>query len=414
MQTERRLQDYPLASTTAPRAAKGWNIPRRLRGVLSLDDFEQQARRLLPAPVFAYVSGGCETDRALRSNLDAFGAYDWVTRVFTSTAQRTLATPLFGRTWAAPVGIAPMGISALSAYRGDLVQTLGAAEAGIPHILSGSSLIRMEDIVQANPDAWFQAYVPGEPARIAALLDRVERAGFGTLVVTADVAVSGNRENNIRARFSTPLRPGPRLAWDGLTHPRWLFGTALRTLVRHGMPHFENSQAQRGAPILARHVLREFGARDHLSWEHVDQIRRRWRGTLVVKGVLSAEDARLAREHGADGVIVSNHGGRQLDGAIAPLHALPAIVQALGPDYPVMLDGGVRRGSDVLMALALGAHFVFAGRPFNYAGAVAGQAGIAHAIGILATEMARNMALLGVNRPRELGAQHLRRQGARA
>src|SRR5690606_34566191 len=154
--------------------------------------------------------------------------------------------------------------------------------------------------------------------------------------------------------------------------------------------------ATRGAPIIASNVLRDFGARDHLNWTHVQQIRDRWKGRLVVKGILSPEDAQMARQYGADGIIVSNHGGRQLDGAIAPLRALPQVVRALGPDYPVMIDGGFRRGSDVLMALALGAKFVFVGRPFNYAGTVAGQAGITHAIGILATEMARNMALLGV------------------
>lgn len=413
MQNELRLQDYPVASHTAPRkglATGGWFVPPRLRGFLSLADFEIAARSHLPGPVFAYVSGGCETDRAMHAADDAFTDYDWVTRVFADTSRRSLATTLFGQRWAAPIGIAPMGVSALSAYRGDLIQTQAAAAAQIPAILSGSSLIPMESITAANPNAWFQAYVPGEPKRIDALVDRVAAAGFGTLVVTADVPVSGNRENNVRARFSTPLRPDLRLALDGVTHPRWLLGTALRTLVNHGMPHFENSDAERGAPILSSNVLRQFGARDHLHWGHVDQIRQRWKGKLVLKGILSPEDAVMAREHGADGIIVSNHGGRQLDGAIAPLRALPAVVQALGPDYPVMIDGGFRRGSDVLMALALGARFVFVGRPFNYAGAIGGQAGVTHAIGILATEMARNMAMLGVLSPAELGAGHLRRR----
>jgi len=415
MQNELRLQDYPVASHTAPPRkgeAAGWQVPRHLRGILSLDDFETAARRRLPAPIYAYVSGGCETDRAMHAAGNAFADYDWVTRVFTDTSSRSLDTTLFGQRWAAPIGIAPMGVSALSAYRGDLIQTRAAAEAQVPAVMSGSSLIRMEEVAAANPRAWFQAYVPGESQHIAALLDRVEAAGFGTLVVTADVPVSGNRENNVRARFSTPLRPDLRLAWDGITHPRWLLGTALRTLARHGMPHFENSHAQRGAPIVSSNVMRQFGARDHLSWEHLAQIRRRWKGPLVVKGILAPEDALKARALGADGVIVSNHGGRQLDGAIAPLRALPAVVQALGADYPVMLDGGIRRGSDVLMALALGARFVFVGRPFNYAGTVGGQAGVTHAIGILATEMARNMAMLGVLSPAELGPQHLRRRGS--
>jgi len=412
MQDELRLQDYPIASHTSPRRSTvgGWQVPKRLQRVLSLADFEEAARRHLPAPIFAYISGGCETDRALRGSEDAFADYDWVPRVFVSTSHRSLSTTLFGERWAAPIGIAPMGVSALSAYRGDLIQTQAAGSAQIPAIMSGSSLIRLEDIAAANPKAWFQAYVPGEPERIDALVDRVAAAGFQTLVVTADVPVSGNRENNIRARFSTPLRPSLRLAWDGITHPRWLLGTAFKTILRHGVPHFENSHATRGAPIIASNVMREFGARDHLNWTHVRQIRDRWKGRLVVKGILSPEDAQMARQYGADGIIVSNHGGRQLDGAIAPLRALPDIVRALGPDYPVMIDGGFRRGSDVLMALALGAKFVFVGRPFNYAGTVAGQAGITHAIGILATEMARNMALLGVTSPSELGPQHLRRR----
>ncbi|MBN4905544.1 alpha-hydroxy acid oxidase, partial [Staphylococcus sp. EG-SA-14] len=149
-------------------------------------------------------------------------------------------------------------------------------------------------------------------------------AGFRTLVVTVDTPVSGNRENNIRSGFSTPLRPSFSLVWQDITHPGWLFGTALKTLVCHGMPHFENSQAARGAPILSSSVVRDFGARDHLSWEHLALIRKRWRGMLVVKGVLSADDAVAAREHGADGVILSNHGGRQLDDAVSPMQTLPA------------------------------------------------------------------------------------------
>lgn len=405
------LSDYPLANHSAPRSGTSPRIPRRLARVLSLADFEVAARRHLPRPIFAYVSGGCETDRSLRENRAAFEDYDWVTRVLVDTSRRTLETTLFGHTYAAPFGIAPMGISALSAYRGDLIQAQASALANVPMIMSGSSLIRMEEIAAANPQAWFQMYVPGEPETIAALLDRVAQAGFGTLVLTADVPVSGNRENNLRAGFSTPLRPGPRLAWDGATHPRWLFGTALRTLLRHGMPHFENSRTSRGAPILSSSVLRDFGARDHLSWEHLQLIRRRWRGRLVVKGILNPADARRARELGADGLIVSNHGGRQLDGSIAPLRALPAVVDAVDADCPVMIDSGFRRGGDVLMAMALGARAVFIGRPFNYAGAVAGQAGLLHAFAIVAAEMRRNMALLGVDRPDALGAENLRRRG---
>ncbi|MEJ5990328.1 alpha-hydroxy acid oxidase [Ramlibacter sp. PS3R-8] len=384
----------PAAGGTRTVAA---GTPRRLRGILCLEDFEPQARRALPKPIFGYVSGGCETDASLRGNRSAFDRYGFVTRVLQGVAHRTQATTLFGRTWSAPFGIAPMGMCALSAYRGDIALARAAGAANIPMLCSGTGLIALEDVRAANPEAWFQAYVPGEPARIEALVDRVARAGYGTLVVTADTAVSGNRENHVRVGFSSPLRPSAALAWQGLTHPRWLVGTALRTLLHHGMPHFENSQAVRGAPILARNVVRDFGARDHLGWEHLRLIRAQWKGRLVVKGLLSADDARQARDCGADGIIVSNHGGRQLDGALSPLQVLPGIVAAV-PELPVMMDSGVRRGNDVLKAVALGASFVFVGRPFLYAAAVAGEAGVRHAIGLLQEEIHRNMALLGITR----------------
>ena len=371
--------------------------PRRLRGILCLDDFEPAARRVLPRPIFGYVSGGCENDASLRGNRTAFADYGFVTRVLQGVAQRTQATTLFGRTWSAPFGIAPMGMCALSAYRGDIALARAAGAANIPMLCSGTGLIALEDVRAANREAWFQAYVPGEQARIEALVDRVARAGYGTLVVTVDTAVSGNRENHVRVGFSSPLRPSLSLAWQGLTHPTWLVGTALRTLLHHGMPHFENSQAVRGAPILARSVVRDFGARDHLGWEHLRLIRAQWKGRLVVKGLLSADDALQARDCGADGIIVSNHGGRQLDGALSPLQVLPGIVAAVR-DIPVMMDSGVRRGNDVLKALALGASFVFVGRPFLYAAAVAGEAGVRHAIGLLQEEIHRNMALLGITR----------------
>jgi L-lactate dehydrogenase (cytochrome) len=269
-------------------------------------------------------------------------------------------------------------------------------------------VIRLEDVIVANPAAWFQAYIPGEPERIRKLVDRVAAAGYKTLVVTVDVAVLSYRESAVRAGFSTPLRPSLRLAWDGITHPSWSVGTFLRTLLQHGMPHFENSFAERGAPIVARSVSRDLSGRDRLDWKNLEAIRRQWSGKLVVKGVMTPEDARLARDTGADGVIVSNHGGRQLDGTVSPIRVLPAIVREAGA-MTVMMDSGVRRGTDVLKAMALGAKFVFVGRPFNYAASVAGEEGMARAIAILQGEIHRNMALLGVNLLAEVGPHLLSR-----
>ena len=230
-----------------------------------------------------------------------------------------------------------------------------------------------------------------------------------TLVITVDASIASNRENNIRAGFSTPLRPSAALAWQGLTHPRWLFGTFLRTLAQHGMPHFENNYARRGAPILSASVERDFSDRGHLNWQHFRIIRRMWPGQLVIKGLLDVRDARIAVAAGADGIIVSNHGGRQLDGTVPPLRVLPQIVAAC-PEVPVMVDSGFRRGTDVLKALALGAKFVFIGRPFNYAASVAGEAGVRKAITLLREEVSRNMAMLGVNTLAELDASYLLRR----
>jgi len=381
-------------------------LPARLGHILCLDDFERAASRHLPKPVFAYISGAVERNYSLRANAAAFDRYEFVPRMLVGTSARSTATTLFGKRWSAPFGMAPMGICALSAYRGDLVLTQAAARENIPMIMSGSSLIRLEEVVQANPDAWFQAYLPGDEPSMIALVERVKAAGYRTLVVTVDANIASNRENNIRAGFSTPLRPSLSLAWEGITHPRWLFGTFLKTIARHGLPHFENAYARRGAPILSQNVLRDFSDRGHMNWNHFRMIRRLWPGHLVIKGILDVRDARLAVDSGADGIIVSNHGGRQLDGTVPPLRVLPGIVQAC-PEVPVMIDSGFRRGTDVLKAVALGAKFVFVGRPFNYAASVAGEDGVRKAIGLLREEVSRNMAMLGVNGLSELDASYL-------
>jgi L-lactate dehydrogenase (cytochrome) len=386
------------------------DLPRSLRRILSLDDFERAARRHLPRMLYGFVSGAAETDSSLRDNRAAFGELGFVTRVLADVTERQTGRALLGRRHAAPFGIAPMGASALSAYRGDLVFARAAAAANIPMILSASSLIPLEDVRAEGPTAWYQAYLPGEAGRIEALVDRVLAAGYDTFVLTADVPVSANRENNVRNGYSLPLRPNLRLAWEGISHPRWLFGTALRTLKNHGMPHFENMDATRGPPVLSSNLIRAIGRRDGLAWEHLALIRARWPGHLLVKGILSAEDARIARDHGADGVIVSNHGGRQLDGAVAPLRVLPEIAQAAG-GMAVILDGGIRRGTDVLKALALGADFTFLGRPFLYAAAVGGEAGLRHAITLLWEEIHRDMAMLGITDLAQLSPEFLRRLG---
>lgn len=396
----------PPAQGVAQRPA-GRDLPARLRDMLALSDFERAARRHLPRSVFGFISGAAETDSALRHNLEAFRDWAFVPRVLADVSGRDQSTTLFGRTYAAPFGIAPMGASALAAYRGDVALARAASGANVPMITSASSLIRMEEIREAG-SGWYQCYQPGEPDRITALVARVEAAGYDTFVLTVDIPVPANRENNVRTGYSMPLKMTPRLVTDALTHPGWLFGTWFRTIREHGMPHFENMDAMRGPPILSKDLVRNVGRRDQLTWEHAALIRRHWKGRFVIKGILSPEDARLAREHGADGIILSNHGGRQLDYAISPLRVLPEIVAEAG-DMTVMYDGGIRRGTDVLKALALGAKFVFVGRPFLYAAAVGGEAGVRHAIGLLSEEVDRDLALLGRRRIDEIRPEDVRR-----
>ena len=382
--------------------------PRAMRHYLALDDFEAAARRRLPKFLYGYIAGATETDAALRDNRRAFDEYGFVPRVLNDVSAREQTTKLFGKTYSAPFGIPPMGSAALCAYRGDIVLTRAAAAMNLPMILSASSLITLEDVHRENPAAWYQAYLAGDAARIEPLVDRVAAAGYDTFVVTADVPVAPNRENNIRNGFQVPLVITPRVAWDTITHPDWLFGTWARTVINHGMPHFENMDAVRGPPVLSKNLMRNIGKRDQLAWKHVELIRRRWQGKLVVKGLISPADARIARESGVDGVIVSNHGGRQLDCTVSSLRTLPEI-SAEANGMTVMLDGGIRRGTDVLKALALGAQFVFVGRPLLYAAVVAGQAGVQRALTLLRDEIDRDMALLGIRSIGELSSDLLRR-----
>ncbi len=378
------------------------DLPKSLARIFSPDDLEARARRILPRRIFGFVEGGVETNAARDANRRAFAAWSFRPRVLVDTVARSLAAPLFGQTFAAPFGIAPMGATSLVAFQCERVLAEAAGEANIPFILSGSSLMPLETILKANANAWFQAYISGDHDRIGPLVDRVARAGYRTLVVTVDVPVGGNRENNARNGFMLPLRPSVSLAWDGITHPRWLFGNLLRTLSGPGMPHFENVDAVRGPPVISAHAERSFGRRDSLCWDDIAWIRDLWPGTFLLKGVLAPDDVALAARLGVDGVIVSNHGGRQLDGAMPSLAALPDVLAA-SQSMTVALDSGVRRGTDVLKALALGAQFVFVGRPFLYAAAIGGKAGVQHLISLLSLEVDRNMAMLGCTSLDEVG-----------
>ena len=408
----------PTAADAAPNNAKPsgdqtstWRAPmaagpRVLRRILSLDDFEAPARRYIPRPIFGYVVSGAETNASIRANRAAYDELAFVPDVLVGTAQRTQKTTIFGRTYDSPFGFAPMGGISLAAYQGDLVVARAAAQANVPMILSGAALTTLEAVRAAGRTTWFQAYLAGEAEPIRRLIERVTRAGYETLVLTVDVPVASNLEIGVRSGFRKPFQPSLRLAWDGITRPRWLFGMFLRTLLLHGMPHVENMTTPRSPMLTLLNSERERGHLDKLSWSHLELIRRLWKGNLVVKGILNKANVRRVRECGVDGIIVSNHGGRQLDGSVAPLRVLPGIVAEAG-NMTVMLDSSVRRGTDVLKALGLGAKFAFIGRPIFYAAAIAGEAGVGHAVTLLRDEIHRDMALLGINSLAEMTRERL-------
>ena len=358
--------------------------------------FETEARKYLPAAIHGYVANGSENETSLHTNRNAFLDYRFVTRILRGVQQRDQSRSLFGRTYAAPFGIAPMGGCSVVTYDGERRLARAAHDTHIPWMLSGNSITPLEKLGRAYPGAWFASYQSASPKSVELMCKRVADAGFSVYTMTADVPVGSNREKDQRAGFTQPIRINSKLVIEGAKRPGWVLDTALRTLAKHGgNPHVVNLDHD-GGPSLFSTKAKSIASHAGLNWRHVEVARKHWSGPLVVKGALSPEDARIARECGVDGIVVSNHGGRQLDGAASPLQVLPGIVAAAG-DLTVMIDGGFRRGTDVLTALALGAQFVFIGRPFLFAAAVGGMAGVLHAIELLSKEIDRDMALLGLN-----------------
>jgi (S)-mandelate dehydrogenase len=347
------------------------------------------AQRRLPRTVFDYVEGGAEDELTLRANRAAFEAIRFAPRTLVDVSRRSLATRLFGRDFDCPFGIAPLGAAGLCWHQAEVALARAARGANAPFVLSTHSCVPLESVSRETGAApWFQLYMPRERAAAAELLSRAREAGCDTVVLTTDVPVGGNREYNERNGFGIPLRLGMRTLLDGLAHPRWLAGVYARGRFA-GMPHWRER-------------------RDASSWEDLAWLRGAWPGKLIVKGILGAQDARLAASHGADGLVVSNHGGRQLDGAPATLEVLPHVVAAVGDQVAVLVDGGFRRGADIVKALALGARMVLVGRAALYGVAAGGEAGARRALQILRSEVDRVLALLGCTAIGELGPRHLR------
>jgi len=376
--------------------------------IRNIDDLRRVAQRRVPRVAFDYLAGGVEDDVSLANNRKVFSDIRFRPHTLVDTSRRSQAVEVFGKTFNSPFGIAPTGAAGLYCFHGESVLAAAAREAGIPFVLSTASFEPLETVAEvARGTLWFQLYMSKDRAPAEKLVLRARDAGYEALVVTTDVPVAANREYNERNGFSVPFRLSLANMLDGMLHPRWLTQVLLRTLLESGVPRYRNLDTTVDGRIIAKPRNENRANRDALNWDDMRWLRDLWPGKLLIKGILRADDALKARELGADGVFVSNHGGRQLDGAISPIEVLPEIRAAVGNDFVVMADSGFRRGSDIVKALALGADMVFLGRATLYGLAAHGAQGAAHAIDILRTEIHRVLALLGCPSVAELGPDYL-------
>lgn len=357
---------------------------------LSIDDLRTIARKRLPRFVFDYVDGGAEDEVTLHSNLRSFERLRFQPRTLVDVSQRNLGTTILGAPSALPVITGPMGLLGLVWRHGDLEMARAAAAAGVPYALSTVSMHSLEDIARvAGGRLWFQCYVFRERAVTEALIRRAAMAGYEALIITSDFPVPGKRERDLRSGLLPARKFTLRTRFDILMHPRWLVTVATRR------PRFVNIERELDPGRNAASFLPLNMFDPSLDWDDFRRFRDLWKGKLLLKGVLRADDAVRAVECGADGVVLSNHGGRQLDSAISGMDVLPHVAREIRGRASIIVDGGVRRGSDIAKALACGAEAVILGRAVNYGLAAGGAAGVTHALDILRDEFDRTLALNG-------------------
>lgn len=363
---------------------------------LNIDDLRRLARRRLPRGIFEYIDRGAEDEIGLSRLRQAFDAAIFVPHVLVDVSSIDLSTKVLGKAQSLPIAIAPTAAAGLTWHDGEIALARAASNAGIPFCIATESITQLERIVAAvTGQVWFQLYLWRDRTLAHSLIERARAAGIETLVVTVDTVVAPNREYNVRNGFAVPIKASLQGAVDLLLHPRWLWGV-LGTYVRKGgMPVYEHYPPEHRSKITRRAASERVQLAADVTWQEVAELRRLWRGKLILKGVLAADDATKAADAGVDAIVVSSHGGRNLDGAIPPLWALPRIAEAVGWRVEVMADSGVRRGTDVLKLLALGARSVLVGRATLYGTAVGGEAGAARALEILRAEMTTALAFLG-------------------
>lgn len=385
---------------------------RRLARSATVEDLRRIAKRRLPRGVFDYIDGGAEDELTMAANSHAYRRLTFSPRVLRDVSEVNVSSSLLGRPLAYPLVLAPTGFTRIADPQGELAVARAAKRARLPYALSTLGTRSIEEVADVGSDRlWFQVYTWKDRDLVADLVKRAANSGYEALCLTVDTAVLGRRERDVRRGFTLPPKIGLSTLLDGIAHPGWSWSfmtsepivfanVAGNTAVGDGTD----------AISLAEYVGDQFDPA--LSWDDVDWFRDRWDGPLVLKGIQSVEDAKIAADRGVDAIAISNHGGRQLDSAPATLDLLPSIADVVGDRIEIICDGGVRRGSDIVKAVALGADAVMVGRPYLYGLGAAGEAGVDHVLSNLRSEMERTMALIGCTTLDGLGPEYVRRADA--
>jgi L-lactate dehydrogenase (cytochrome) len=356
--------------------------------------------------VFDYIDGGAEDELALRSNSEAYRRVTFRPRVLRDVTEVDTSSTLLGKPIPYPLVLAPTGFTRIADPAGELAVARAAQRAGLPYALSTLGTRSIEEVAAVSSGRlWFQVYVWKDRGLVADMVERAAQSGYEALCVTVDTAVFGKRERDVRRGFTLPPKLGLSTLLDGIIHPGWTWQFLTNDPIV-----FANvagrSVGEGGETVaLARYVSSEFDP--GLSWSDLEWLRARWNGPIVIKGIQTVDDARIAADEGLDAIAISNHGGRQLDSAPVPLEILPSVVDAVGDRIEIICDGGVRRGSDIVKALALGATACMAGRAYLYGLGAAGEAGVDHVLDLFAADVERTMALLGCRTVKELDREHV-------
>ncbi|NMD59844.1 alpha-hydroxy-acid oxidizing protein [Rhodococcus sp. ACPA4] len=382
---------------------------------ITVADYRERARKALPAMIWAYVDGGAEDELTLRANVDDFDKWALRSRVLTGNEGQGLSAKVGNTALDLPVFLSPTGMTGLIQWTGERAAARAAERVGTRAVISTASSYTVEEIADATSENHFFQLYPWTSVRTGESLakkfiDRAHHAGYSALFVTVDVPVTGNREGERKRGMGIPPTLSPSRVLDAARKPRWAYN-----FLKHQRISSRMLVDERGAAAAVRSAQKQVSLlRPELCWDDLAKIRDLWDGPMYVKGILDPDDAAAAVRLGADGIVVSNHGGRQLDSALSSIEALPAVVDRVGGSggVPVYLDGGIRRGSDVVKALALGATAVGIGRPYVYGLAVGGEDGVAHVLEIFREEIARTLTLMGVRDIAELDRSHIMRRGA--